>query len=104
MDELKPCPFCGGIVTAIETYPGRGELYCGLCDLVLGGNDAKTPEELTQTWNTRINDIGKMEYGGEVKATALKLAVWFCSECGSPTYNDVMPFYCQYCGVTIAHD
>jgi hypothetical protein len=33
-------------MTAIETHPGRGELYCGHCDLTIGGNNAKTPEEL----------------------------------------------------------
>lgn len=43
----KSCPLCNRHMTAIETHPGRGELYCGHCDLVIGGNDAKTPEELT---------------------------------------------------------
>lgn len=44
--KQKPCPLCGRDMTAIETHPGRGELYCGHCDLTIGGNDAKTPEEL----------------------------------------------------------
>lgn len=44
--KQEPCPLCGRDMTAIETYPGRGELYCGHCDLTIGGNDAKTPEEL----------------------------------------------------------
>lgn len=44
--KQEPCPLCGRNMTAIETYPGRGELYCGHCDLAIGGNDAKTPEEL----------------------------------------------------------
>ena len=43
----------------------------------------------------------KMEHDGEIKATAMRLSVWFCSECGSPTYNDMMPFYCQYCGARV---
>lgn len=42
----RQCPLCGRRMTAIETYPGRGELYCGRCDLTIGGNEAKTPEEL----------------------------------------------------------
>lgn len=44
--KQEPCPLCGRNMTAIETYPGRGELYCDHCDLTIGGNDAKTPEEL----------------------------------------------------------
>lgn len=42
------CPLCGRNMTAIETYPGRGELYCGHCDLTIGGNDAKTPDDLIE--------------------------------------------------------
>ena len=53
MGELLGCPLCGNAVTAIETHPGRGELRCGKCDLVLGGNDAMTPDELTERWNDR---------------------------------------------------
>ena len=44
--KQEPCPLCGRNMTAVETHPGRGELYCGHCDLTIGGNDAKTPEEL----------------------------------------------------------
>lgn len=43
----------------------------------------------------------EMEREGEIVATALKLSVWLCSECGSPTYNDMEPFYCQYCGKAV---
>ena len=44
--KQETCPLCGRNLTAIETYPGRGEVYCCHCDLTIGGNDAKTPEEL----------------------------------------------------------
>lgn len=40
------CPICGQPMMSIETHPGRGELYCHTCDLVLCGDHAKTPEEL----------------------------------------------------------
>lgn len=42
----KPCPLCGREMTAIDTYPGKVELYCGNCDLTIGSNEAKTPDEL----------------------------------------------------------
>ena len=44
-------------MTAIETYPGRGELYCGNCDLVIGGNEAKTPAELQAITKDRKRPI-----------------------------------------------
>lgn len=41
----------------------------------------------------------QMEYGGDVtEATKRVLGVYFCSECGSPIYNDCVPYYCMYCG------
>ncbi len=67
--ELLSCPFCGGEPTAIETYPGRGEIYCGTCDVVLGGNEAKTPEELTEAWNTRTasgDDFSRAVHDGHL--------------------------------------
>jgi len=45
------CPLCGREMTAIETCPGRGELYCNQCDLTIGGNEAKTPGELQALMN-----------------------------------------------------
>lgn len=27
-----------------------------------------------------------------------EVMTWFCSECGSPIYNDVEPSFCPYCG------
>ena len=43
-----------------------------------------------------------MEYGDAVtEDTKRVLDVYFCSECGSPTYNDCMPYYCIYCGKAV---
>ena len=30
--------------------------------------------------------------------------VWFCSECGSPIYNDIEPEHCIYCGARVERD
>lgn len=43
-----------------------------------------------------------MEYGGHVPDLAEDaLGVYFCSECGSPIYNDMEPTYCPYCGAMV---
>lgn len=40
-----------------------------------------------------------MEYGETYKVKECR--VWFCSECGSPIYNDIKPYYCLYCGCKV---
>lgn len=44
----------------------------------------------------------EMEYGGDITLdTARVMGVYFCSECGSPIYNDCMPHFCGYCGKAV---
>lgn len=44
----------------------------------------------------------QMEYAERpTKGTLDAMGVYFCSECGSPTYNDCMPRYCIYCGAEV---
>lgn len=55
---------------------------------------------------SRDNALGagecKMEYGGDVtEDTKRVLGVYFCSDCGSPNYNDCMPYHCIYCGKAV---
>ena len=74
MSEMT-CPLCGREMTAIETHAGRGELHCGHCDLTIGGNEAKTPDELVALLEQRTcKDLGGIGADGE--------AVFNCSECG----------------------
>lgn len=93
MSELKPCPFCGGSPTAIETHPGRGELYCGNCDVVLGGNNAMTPDELTEAWNTRSERT--------CHRVRRDTWIWECSLCGSKHGYGALYNYCPNCGAKV---
>ena len=57
------------------------------------------PIEGESRWHDANGGGCVMEYGGNVtEATAKAMGVYFCSECGSPNYNDCMPCYCIYCG------
>ena len=87
----KPCPLCLREMTAIETHAGRGELYCVHCDLVIGGNEAKTPDEL-------MGLLRLMTCSNISKYTN----VFKCSACGFE-YDFVTdpyqgPHYCPNCG------
>ena len=42
----------------------------------------------------------RMEYAGEVPPS-VRYSCYFCSECGSPIYNDMEPSYCLYCGARV---
>ena len=45
-----------------------------------------------------------MEYANEVPYAVLdSLGTFFCSECGSPIYNDMTPTYCPYCGAKVVN-
>ena len=95
-------------MTAIETYAGRGELYCGHCDLTIGGNEAKTPDEL----------VALLEQGtckGEIDSDYFecKLTTFKCRSCGWSGIVDNgyagysfdgtdMPRHCPNCGKRIA--
>lgn len=49
-----------------------------------------------------IDPTCEMEAAGDVPATVKNsLETFFCSECGSPIYNDVNPSYCPYCGARV---
>ncbi len=73
----KPCPLCGREMTAIETHAGRGELYCGHCDLIIGGNEPKTPDELMALLGQRTcRNIAELNEKG------VSGYFFVCSECG----------------------
>lgn len=100
MSELLPCPFCGG-EASVERIGGNGYYFVacsGLncCDSAL----ADTEAEAIAAWNTRAERTCEMEYSGGVP-DFVSLDTWWCTECGSPIYNDCEPSYCEYCGAKV---
>lgn len=107
-EKLLPCPFCGSEITTIETRPGRGEIYCGNCDVVMGGNEAMTPDELTEKWNTRTLTSGECEIecfddgvdeGMDGEWFSYAPPTWYLS-CGHEIQGEKenIPNYCPGCG------
>ena len=94
MTEKPLCPLCGDEMTAIETHPGRGELYCAECDLVIGGNCAKTPDELMDVLGRGECEMKPLErFDGLDPANR-------CLSCGAEVYDDE-PNYCSNCGKAV---
>lgn len=110
MTELKPCPFCGRSVYAIQDTT----LLCGHrywyirhknSDCILGDNFRSrlytTKEELMRAWNnTRIPTADTVE----VKHAKLELVnngTGVCSNCHRLDSIDKLAQYCRYCGAKI---
>lgn len=65
-------------------------------------SDRKTAEMTLETLADLIDPKCHMEYGGHVPDSVKDaLGVYFCSECGSPIYNDMEPTYCPNCGARV---
>ena len=55
MDELKPCPFCGGDVPELRGDKEFGWfIACFKCNIIV--DDCKTEAEAIKAWNRRAND------------------------------------------------
>lgn len=52
MNELKPCPFCGG--PAMVTNPTMWQAWCTECHSI--GEPRLTKEEAIEAWNRRTSD------------------------------------------------
>lgn len=108
MSEMT-CPLCGREMTAIEPYPGCGELYCVYCDLTIG-DKAKTLDELMALLEQRT-------CRGEIDSDYFecKLTTFKCHSCGWSGVVDSgyaeysfdgtdMPRHCPNCGKRIREE
>ena len=95
MEELKPCPFCGG--EAIIAYDlAYWVVSCTECPTKLTGYrhnghivESMTKEEAIKTWNTRHERTVKLKDNGHC-----------------PDYRKLVGTgenYCSWCGAKIEH-
>lgn len=54
IEELKPCPFCGGEAFKILTEWGAYVVQCGMCDVMTAPHCRA--DHVTEVWNRRIID------------------------------------------------
>lgn len=72
MNNLLPCPFCGGEAVAFKDNYDKCGVYCSCCNMILGvalecGTELKdgwraefeTPEEAISAWNRRAQPSEK---------------------------------------------
>jgi Lar family restriction alleviation protein len=64
MEELKPCPFCGGRLSSINIHKGKHGLYhadafclnlieCGISIDAVDVDRSRAEEKLIEHWNRR---------------------------------------------------
>lgn len=59
MDELKPCPFCGGDAHLDKAYSYFRDIviYCEGCDVVFTLDDCSTTaKQIVDAWNRRADN------------------------------------------------
>lgn len=82
-DELKPCPFCGGAPSAVETEyqyelgtDYAWEIVCPMCGVSMLWADetsSKSYEKLVTDWNTRATEDALRARAAELEAENARL-------------------------------
>lgn len=96
MEELKPCPFCGGEAHTRQevlldgTHIGH-VVYCATCKISVREYRMK---QAIEAWNTRAERTCKYVWDE-------KRRVWYCSECGGLEPCSDIVNYCIYCGAKV---
>lgn len=128
MEELKPCPFCGGKASVIDHHNDDGSVSVGCADDTCLGFSGlgwlyKTEAEAIAAWNTRAA-CDDCQMGG-VPATEENMARYgwvkertcrietrvidgieedFCSACGNEVARYYRPHYCPACGARVVSE
>lgn len=105
MQELKPCPFCGGDADEYEGDYGNG-IYCMMCGAMVGEpihleyrtTKRVSIDEAIDAWNTRSERTCIAE---ENIDASYGDCMFVCSECGADLDNEEFPNYCPNCGAKV---
>ena len=96
MNELKPCPVCGGkgIVQAIDFYPDYSDppiwwVACETCGAHTDEFEGETEAEAVEAWNTRAERTCRYDDG-------------WCSECEH--FLHIGFNWCPWCGAKVVKD
>ena len=114
MNELKPCPFCGGEASKRLFYKGKYRVHCNVCD-AHSGDVCDTEAEAIAAWNTRVDYHGyeqaAIEAWESIKAwnsraerTCHNVSTtnnFRCSECDAADLDFDKPSYCHGCGCKV---
>lgn len=104
MDELRPCPFCGGKPMAVETHPGAGFIECTQCGCAMDEYEAGDPETLTEHWNRRAERTCTDVEGGDFfRCSACGCEVMRVADGWKPLYMGEIN-YCPNCGARVVDD
>lgn len=71
MDELKPCPFCGGTAIMRELPYRMFFVHCDSCRVETDCEDS--PEDATNVWNRRAAGKTNMPMGAITYAIACRI-------------------------------
>lgn len=73
MDELKPCPFCGGAakIHKLSFYISAFYAQCDCCRVETDCEDSE--EEAANVWNSRVVGNTKMPMGSMTYAIACRI-------------------------------
>ena len=101
MDELKPCPFCGGEASTRLFYKGKYRVHCNACD-AHSGDVCDTEADAIDAWNTRAErTCTQIDVTDTRKPYTTHMTE--CSECGGVLALDEYraPNYCPQCGAKV---
>ena len=100
MDNLKPCPFCGGTQdeNGVIDHDERCFVILFMDDLLTGTVSKK---EIEAAWDTRAERTCKQEERGwGTEGDHARVWLTCGHDCIVPTVQD-LPNYCQSCGARV---